>query len=91
MIYVTTTDSSVILAMTHSVKPCDQVTGACAGLLATVVAAGAEGDMAAAGETKLGRLWNMRMFDESEPPWTPFIEPCMMYHQVCISAQALTV
>jgi len=56
---------------------------ACAGLLAIVAAAGAEGDIAAAGDTKLGQLWKMRMFDDSESTLSPFVEPFLMYHQVC--------
>ncbi|KAL0033282.1 hypothetical protein WJX77_001714 [Trebouxia sp. C0004] len=51
------------------------------GLLAVLAAAGAESDIAAAGETKLGRLWKMRMFDETESALSPFVEPVLMYHQ----------
>ncbi|DBB16477.1 TPA: hypothetical protein ACH3X3_014754 [Trebouxia sp. C0006] len=51
------------------------------GLLAVIAAAGAEGDIAAARDTKLGQLWEMRMFDDTKSALSPFVEPFLMYHQ----------
>jgi len=84
----------LLLDTLHASCSCDHVTWcerqyvrlislACAGLLAIIAAAGAEGDIAAAGDTKLGQLWKMRMFDDSESTLSPFVEPFLMYHQVC--------
>lgn len=60
------------------------ISSGCAGLLAVIAAAGAEGDIAAAKDTDLGQLWEMQMFDETKSLLSPFVEPFLMYHQVCI-------